>query len=291
MPLIAVQSERISAMATDLLWKVKEGTKVKLKDYDPGYTDDMTDRALATTLLEKLDDELNELQEMMAAAQHQALLMILQGMDTSGKDGTIRHVLSRVNPQGCIVHSFKEPTQEELAHDFLWRIHKAAPARGVLGVFNRSQYEDVLVVRVHNLVPKDVWSRRYKEINNFEKSLASNSTIILKFFLYISKDEQERRLLAREQDKDKAWKIDASDWVERQYWDDYQEAYEDALTNCSTEEAPWYIVPANHKWYRNLAIAQTLVDTMRQYKSEWKAQLEERGNKQLEALRKLREAK
>jgi PPK2 family polyphosphate:nucleotide phosphotransferase len=291
MPLIAVQSERISAMATDLLWKVKEGTKVKLKDYDPGYTDDMTDRALAATLLEKLDDELNELQEMMAAAQHQALLMILQGMDTSGKDGTIRHVLSRVNPQGCIVHSFKEPTQEELAHDFLWRIHKAAPARGVLGVFNRSQYEDVLVVRVHNLVPKDVWSRRYKEINNFEKLLASNSTIILKFFLYISKDEQERRLLAREQDKDKAWKIDASDWVERQYWDDYQEAYEDALTNCSTEEAPWYIVPANHKWYRNLAIAQTLVDTMRQYKSEWKAQLEERGKKQLEALRKMREAK
>jgi PPK2 family polyphosphate:nucleotide phosphotransferase len=291
MPLIAVQSERISAMATDLLWKVKEGTKVKLKDYDPGYTDDMTDRALAATLLEKLDDELNELQEMMAAAQHQALLMILQGMDTSGKDGTIRHVLSRVNPQGCIVHSFKEPTQEELAHDFLWRIHKATPARGVLGVFNRSQYEDVLVVRVHNLVPKDVWSRRYKEINNFEKLLASNSTIILKFFLYISKDEQERRLLAREQDKDKAWKIDASDWVERQYWDDYQEAYEDALTNCSTEEAPWYIVPANHKWYRNLAIAQTLVDTMRQYKSEWKAQLEERGKKQLEALRKMREAK
>ncbi len=278
-------------MATDLLWKVKEGTKVKLKDYDPGYTDDMTDRALAATLLEKLDDELNELQEMMAAAQHQALLMILQGMDTSGKDGTIRHVLSRVNPQGCIVHSFKQPTQEELAHDFLWRIHKAVPAGGVLGVFNRSQYEDVLVVRVHNLVPKDVWSRRYKEINNFEKSLASNSTIILKFFLYISKDEQERRLLAREQDKDKAWKIDASDWVERQYWDDYQEAYEDALTNCSTEEAPWYIVPANHKWYRNLAIAQTLVDTMRQYKSEWKAQLEERGKKQLEALRKMREAK
>jgi len=291
MSLIAVQSERISAMATDLLWKVKEGTKVKLKDYDPGYTDDMTDRALAATLLEKLDDELNELQEMMAAAQHQALLMILQGMDTSGKDGTIRHVLSRVNPQGCIVHSFKQPTQEELAHDFLWRIHKAVPAGGVLGVFNRSQYEDVLVVRVHNLVPKDVWSRRYKEINNFEKSLASNSTIILKFFLYISKDEQERRLLAREQDKDKAWKIDASDWVERQYWDDYQEAYEDALTNCSTEEAPWYIVPANHKWYRNLAIAQTLVDTMRQYKSEWKAQLEERGKKQLEALRKMREAK
>jgi len=278
-------------MATDLLWKVKEGTKVKLKDYDPGYIDDMTDRALAATLLEKLDDELNELQEMMAAAQHQALLVILQGMDTSGKDGTIRHVLSRVNPQGCIVHAFKEPTQEELAHDFLWRIHKAVPAGGVLGVFNRSQYEDVLVVRVHNLVPKDVWSRRYKEINNFEKSLASNSTIILKFFLYISKDEQERRLLAREQDKDKAWKIDASDWVERQYWDDYQQAYEDALTNCSTEEAPWYIVPANHKWYRNLAIAQTLVDTMRRYKSEWKAQLEERGKKQLEALRKMREAK
>src|SRR6266481_1411746 len=221
-------------MGTELLWKVKEGAKVKLKDYDPDYIGGQIDHASASAELEKQGNEMSELQELMAAAQHQSLLIILQGMDTSGKDGTIRHVLTRVNPQGCVVHSFKEPTEEELAHDFLWRIHKAVPAGGVLGVFNRSQYEDVLVVRVHNLVPKDVWSRRYKEINNFEKSLASNSTIILKFFLYISKDEQERRLLAREQDKDKAWKIDASDWTERKYWKDYQQAYEDALSLCST---------------------------------------------------------
>ncbi len=160
-------------------------------------------------------------------------------MDTSGKDGTIRHVLSHVNPQGCDVHSFKAPTPEELSHDFLWRIHKVTPPKGVMGIFNRSQYEDVLIARVHNLVPKDVWSQRYEEINHFETLLANSGTILLKFFLYISKDEQERRLLAREQDKDKAWKISASDWAERKYWPDYIEAYEDALSKCSTDAAPW----------------------------------------------------
>ncbi len=278
-------------MGTELLWKVKEGTKVKLKDYDPNYTGSQIDHASASAELEKLGNELSELQELMAAAQHQGLLLILQGMDTSGKDGAIRHVFSRVNPQGCVVHSFKEPTGEELAHDFLWRVHMATPGKGVMGIFNRSQYEDVLIARVHNLVPKDVWSRRYKEINDFEKLLASNTTIILKFFLHISKDEQERRLLAREQDKDKAWKIAASDLVERKYWDDYQQAYEDALSNCGTEDAPWFIVPANHKWYRNLAIAQTLVDTMNRYKHEWKTELEARGQKELEALKKMREGK
>ena len=276
-------------MGKHLLWKVQEGTTVKLKDYDPNYTDSETERDSAATELQQLGDELSELQELMAAAQQQSLLMILQGMDTSGKDGTIRHVLGRVNPQGCLVHAFKEPTEEELAHDFLWRVHKATPGKGVMGVFNRSHYEDVLIARIHNLVPKDVWSRRYQKINDFEKLLADNQTIILKFFLHISNDEQERRLLAREQDKDKAWKISASDLVDRQYWDDYQQAYEDVLDKCSTDIAPWYIVPANHKWYRNLAIAQTLVDTMRQYKAEWKKKLEARGQKELEALKKMRE--
>ncbi|HKF36614.1 MAG TPA: PPK2 family polyphosphate kinase [Ktedonobacteraceae bacterium] len=275
-------------MGTDLLWKVKEGAKVKLKDYDPDYMSSQIDHVSASAELEKLGNEMSELQELMAAAQHQSLLMILQGMDTSGKDGTIRHVLSHVNPQGCVVYSFKEPTGEELAHDFLWRVHKVTPGKGVMGVFNRSQYEDVLIARVHNLVPKEVWSRRYKEINNFEKLLAHSNTIILKFFLHISKDEQERRLLAREQDVDKAWKIAASDWVERKYWDDYQVAYEDALSECSTEEAPWYIVPANHKWYRNLAVAQTLVETMKRYKHEWKTELEARGKEELEAVKKIR---
>ncbi len=267
--------------------KVDPGSKVRLKDYDPGYTAKHGDRASADKELQELSDELNELQELLAAAQHHGMLIVLQGMDTSGKDGTIRHVLSHVNPQGCYVVSFKVPTAEELAHDFLWRVHKVTPAKGVMGVFNRSHYEDVLIARVHNLVPEKVWSERYAEINHFEHLLAS-STIILKFFLYISKDEQERRLLAREQDLDKAWKISAADWVERKYWDDYQQAYEDALSKCSTDEAPWYIVPANHKWYRNLAVAHTIVHEMRKYRDEWKADLEERGKKQLELLKKLR---
>ena len=272
----------------DLLWKVNEGSKVKLKDYDPGYTDEQNDRASAEAVLQTLSNELSELQELLAAAQHQSLLVVLQGMDTSGKDGTIRHVLSHVNPQACKVYSFKAPTQEELAHDFLWRIHKTTPGKGIMTIFNRSHYEDVLIARVHNLVPEKVWSRRYKEINNFENLLANNGTIILKFYLHISFDEQERRLLAREQDINKAWKIDASDWTERKYWKDYQEAYEDALSLCSTNESPWYIVPANHKWYRNLAIAHTLVHTMRQYKDEWKTELEERGRRELERLKQIR---
>ena len=272
----------------ELLWKVDEGSKIKLKDYDPGYTDKQNDRAFAETALQTLSDELSELQELLAAAQHQSLLVVLQGMDTSGKDGTIRQVLSHVNPQGCEVHSFKVPTQEELAHDFLWRIHKVTPGKGIMTVFNRSHYEDVLIARVHNLVPEKVWSRRYTEINNFENLLVNSGTIILKFYLHISYEEQERRLLAREQDKDKAWKIDASDWTERKYWKDYQQAYEDALSLCSTDESPWYIVPADHKWYRNLAVAHTLVHMMRQYKDEWKTELEARGQRELERLKQIR---
>ena len=268
--------------------KVDPGSKVRLKDYDPDYAAKHSDRASADKELQELSDELSELQELLAAAQHHGMLIVLQGMDTSGKDGTIRHVLSHVNPQGCYVVSFKVPTAEELAHDFLWRVHKVTPAKGVMGVFNRSHYEDVLIARVHNLVPEKVWSERYAEINHFEHELAGSSVIILKFFLYISKDEQERRLLAREQDLDKAWKVSAADWVERKYWDDYQQAYEDALSKCSTDEAPWYIVPADHKWYRNLAVAHTIVHEMRKYRDEWKADLEERGRKQLELLKKLR---
>ncbi len=278
-------------MAPDLLWKIKEGTNVKLNDYDPNYIDKTVQRDSAVSELRRLGDELNELQEIMQAAQHHSLLMILQGMDTSGKDGTIRHVLGRVNPQGCFVHAFKAPTDEELAHDFLWRVHSCTPGKGSLGIFNRSHYEDVLVARVHNLVPEAVWSRRYKEINNFEKLLAADNTIILKFFLHISFDEQERRLLERERDKDKAWKITADDWIDRKYWDDYQRAYEDALRKCSSDDSPWYIVPANHKWYRNLSIAQVLVETMRRYKNEWTVELELRGQRELEKLRKVREGK
>lgn len=275
-------------MSTELVWKVKKDTKIDLKDYHPGYTAD-ADRASADAQVKQLGDELSDLQELLAAAQHQSLLVILQGMDTSGKDGTIRHVLSKANPQGCQVHSFKEPTQEELQHDFLWRVHKVTPAKGVMGIFNRSHYEDVLIARVHNLVPPQVWSRRYDEINHFEHLLTNNGTIMLKFFLHISFDEQEQRLLAREQDPDKAWKVAVGDWKERAYWQDYQAAYEDALSRCNSDEAPWYIVPANHKWYRNLAIAHTLVSVMREYKSEWQKELEARGQEALAQLYRMRQ--
>ena len=270
------------------VWKVDAGSKVKLKDYDPGYTEKLNDRASADQELQALSNELSELQELLAAAQQHSLLVVLQGMDTSGKDGTIRHVLSHVNPQGCGVYSFKAPTQEELSHDFLWRVHRVTPGKGVLGIFNRSHYEDVLVGRVQNLVPEKVWSRRYQAINNFEQLLTENQMIILKFYLHISYDEQEQRLIAREQDKDKAWKISAEDWEDRKYWKDYELAYEDALSKCSTDKAPWYIVSANHKWYRNLAVAHTIVHMMRQYKDEWKAGLEARGQQELQRLREMR---
>src|SRR2546430_4534010 len=269
------------------VWKVDPGSSVKLKDYDPDSIDEVADKASAEVELQKLSDELSDLQEMLSAAQLHSMLVVLQGMDTSGKDGTIRHVFSHVNPQGCYVHSFKAPTEEELAHDFLWRVHKVTPAKGKLGIFNRSHYEDVLVVRVHNLVPQETWSRRYAAINDFERLLAQNDMIILKLYLHMSHDEQERRLLAQQKNQADAWKVTTADWAERKYWDDYQEAYEEALSKCSTDEAPWYIVPANQKWYRNLLVARTLVHTLRQYKDEWEAQLVERGERELALLGRL----
>ncbi len=270
-----------------LAWKVAEGSKVKLKDYDPDYLDKHTDRALASAELEKLSEELGELQELLSAAQHHSLLIVLQGMDTSGKDGTIRQVMSHVNPLGCEVRSFKGPTLRDQAHDFLWRIHRVTPGRGMISIFNRSHYEDVLVVRVHNLVPKKIWKRRYATINDFEHMLAQNDMIILKFYLHISNEEQERRLLARQEEKTKAWKLSSADWEERKYWNDYQAAYEDALSKCSTDEAPWYIVPANRKWYRNLLVARTIVRTLRPYKKQWMDKLVARGERELALIERL----
>jgi PPK2 family polyphosphate:nucleotide phosphotransferase len=273
-----------------LAWKVDEGSKVKLKNYDPDYVDKHTDRALAAAEMDKLSEELGQLQQLLAAAQHHSLLIVLQGMDTSGKDGTIRHVMAQINPLGCEVRSFKGPTTREQAHDFLWRVHRVVPGRGMISIFNRSHYEDVLVVRVHDLVPEKVWRRRYAAINNFESLLSQNDVIILKFYLHISNDEQERRLLARQEDRTKAWKLSSADWAERRYWDDYQEAYAEALAKCSTDEAPWYIVPANHKWYRNLLIARTLVSALRPYKKEWQAKIVERGQRELALIEKSRQA-
>ncbi|TMD37920.1 MAG: polyphosphate kinase 2 family protein [Chloroflexi bacterium] len=270
-----------------LAWKVEAGSKVKLQDYDPDYVDEHTDPALARAELEIIGAELSELQELLAAAQHHSLLVVLQGMDASGKADTIFQVLSRVNPQGCEVHAFKAPTLRELAHDFLWRVHRVTPGRGVITIFNRSHYEDVMIVRVHNLVPEKVWSQYYATINDFEDLLAQDDTILLKFYLHMSNEEQEKRLLARQVDKTDAWKLSTADWAERKYWDAYQEAYEDALSKCSTDEAPWYIVPANKKWYRNLLVARTLVDTLRPYKAQWLDKLVVRGKQELARIEKM----
>ena len=259
---------------------------IDLNEYNTADTGDLKqkDAAAAQTKLEK---RLVQLQELLYAASKQSVLIVLQGMDTAGKDGTIKHVMSAVNPVGCHVWSFKQPTPDEAAHDFLWRIHQRTPAQGMLHIFNRSHYEDVLVVRVHKLVPREVWSERFEQINHFEQLLAQNGTIILKFFLHLSKSEQKRRLLAREDDRDKAWKLSAADWKERDLWHDYQEAYADTIGKCGTKHAPWTIVPADHKWYRNYFIAQQLVDRLEPLAKDWEAALEARGQTELAALKAL----
>jgi PPK2 family polyphosphate:nucleotide phosphotransferase len=228
---------------------VPSGKPVRLEDYDPGYTAGHTSKAETKAELKRNGKRLQELQEVLWAEGKHALLIILQALDAGGKDGTIKHVMRGV-------------TEEELDHDYLWRVHKATPRRGYIGIFNRSHYEDVLVVRVHNLVPEAVWQQRYEQINQFEKLLADSGTIILKFFLYISKDEQKERFEARLRDPRKNWKFSMGDVKERGYWDEYVRAYEDALSRCSTPWAPWYVIPADHKWYRNLAVSQVLIEAL-----------------------------
>jgi PPK2 family polyphosphate:nucleotide phosphotransferase len=239
---------------------VKPGKRVKLDDYDPDDTAG-ADKKEVKENLEKYSEKLADWQHKLYAENMRAVLLILQGMDTSGKDGTISHVMSRVNPQGCRVTSFKQPTPIELSHDFLWRVHQAVPARGEIGIFNRSHYEEVLVVRVHGLVPKEVWSRRYDQINDFERILVDSGVTVLKFFLHISKKEQLERLQARLDDPTKLWKFNPGDLQERKLWKDYMAAYEDALSRCSTKDSPWFIIPANKKWVRNLAVSQILLET------------------------------
>lgn len=273
----------------DYAWKLDAQKKISLKDFDPSYSAKLKKEDAAAEL-DKLHKELGELQEILYAAGHNGVLIVLQGMDTSGKDGTISHVMSNVNPQGCRVTSFKAPTSEEAAHDFLWRIHANTPAKGMMGIFNRSHYEDVLIVRVHNLLPEADWKANYDHINNFEKLLTGTGTIVLKFFLHISKEEQAERLQAREDDKEKRWKISYSDYKERDFWDDYQEAYEDLLEKCSTAHAPWFVVPANRKWFRNLAIARAIVESLRPYRDEWEKALKVRGEASYDELLKYRES-
>jgi PPK2 family polyphosphate:nucleotide phosphotransferase len=242
---------------------VASGKKIRLADFCPSYTNDIKNKKNARQELNENLAILSEMGYRLYAENRRALLLVLQGMDTSGKDGTIRHVMRGFNPQSCQVTSFKQPSIEELHHDFLWRIAKAVPGKGNVGIFNRSHYEDVLVVRVHQLVPKKEWETRYERINAFEKLLTEGGTTVVKVFLHIDKQEQRRRLQSRLDDPKKRWKFDAGDLRERLLWDQYQRAYEDALTLCNTKTAPWYIVPADHKWYRNLIVSRILCKTLK----------------------------
>lgn len=267
--------------------RIEGDRRIKLEDFDPA-DDAGLKREHAVTKTTQLIEELVHLQELLYAARRQSVLIILQGRDTSGKDGTIRHVAGPLNSQSCTVTSFKVPAEEELAHDFLWRIHANTPRAGDIKIFNRSHYEDVLVVRVHKLAPKEVWRSRYAHINAFERALADAGTIILKFYLHISKQEQKARLLERENDPTKSWKLSVADWKEREYWDDYSAAYEDALNECSSKRRPWFIVPSDKKWFRNLAVAEALRDALMPFKKDWLEQLEETGREKKAAIEEYR---
>jgi len=242
---------------------VKPGSNIRLKHFDAGYHGKHESRKSALAEIEENRQKMDELQFLMYAENKHSLLIVLQGLDAAGKDGVVRHVFTGMNPLGCIAVSFKEPTAKELAHDFLWRVHPHVPAKGSIVIFNRSHYEDVLVARVHGLVPKQIWSKRYDQINDFEQLIATeNNTTILKIFLHISKDEQLARFKKRLDDPTRQWKISESDYKEREYWSDYVKAFEDVLTRTSTDHAPWFIIPSNHKWFRDLAISQIIVRQM-----------------------------
>ncbi len=240
---------------------------------DPRDTPGVKGKSDAKKDVEAIAPKLADLQERLFAngkvGGSKKLLLLLQGMDASGKDGTVKHVVGQVNPAGCRITSFGKPTKEELAHDFLWRITNSLPSAGQLGVYNRSQYEDVLIVRVHDFVPRAVWSRRYARINAWEKRAVESGTSVVKVFLHISKEEQRQRLLERVEDPTKHWKVGSADIPERQRWDDYQEAYLAALTKCSTDVAPWYVVPADRKWYRDWAVSHLLLETLTDLELGW----------------------
>ena len=258
---------------------VKPGSKVDLRKFDTKYTADFKDKDDAREMLEQDVKRLSELQDMLYAYNKYSLLIIFQAMDAAGKDGTIKHVMSGVNPQGCAVTSFKQPSTEELEHDYLWRVNKALPRRGMISIFNRSHYEEVIVTRVHpeyilyqnipginsiDNIDNSFWMKRYESINNFEKHIADNGTVILKFFLHVSKDEQKERFLSRIEEPGKNWKFSVTDIKERQFWDIYMESYEDAIINTSTRYAPWYVIPADRKWFMRAAVGDIIVGTLEQ---------------------------
>ena len=261
--------------------------KVRLDDFDPADTAGV-EKAEALDRIQKLGTELSELENLLTYAGTHALLVVLQGRDASGKDGAIRKVLEFSNIQQAIVHPFKVPTSAERAHDFLWRVHAAAPPRGSMALFNRSHYEDVLAARVHGIVSPNVWKRRYAHINAFEQLLVDADVIVLKFYLHISRDEQYERLKAREKDPRTAWKLNPEDWREVPLWDDFTAAYEDAINKCATREAPWQIVPADKKWFRTLAILERMVLALRPYRQPWLDTLKQMASERLKEIRALR---
>jgi PPK2 family polyphosphate:nucleotide phosphotransferase len=252
------------------------GAKVQLGDIPTGPPRKLQ-KADAQARFGEINDELFALQDLMWGAKTHSLLVVLQGRDGAGKDGTVKHVVGGLNPRGVSVVSFGVPTAGELSHDFLWRVHLRTPRLGEAAIFNRSHYEDVLVVRVHELVKKSVWKARYAHINDFESLLAEQGCIVLKFFLHISPDEQEQRLLAREKDPIDAWKLNVRDWTDRELWDDFTEAYEDAISRCAAPHAPWSVIPADAKWFRNLAVAEAIRDALRPYRKEWERTLDAEG--------------
>jgi len=239
---------------------VKPGSKVDISQVDASFKDKHESHENAMLEMKTYVQKMHDLQYLMYAEGKRSLLICLQGRDAAGKDGTINHVLSGMNPQGCTVHGFKVPSREEAAHDFLWRYHQAVPGKGQVAIFNRSHYEEVLVQRVHTMVPEEVWSKRYEHINNFERMLYENGTHILKFYLHIDPEEQLERFRQRIEDPARHWKISDGDYAERPYWDAYSAAFEDAMSKCSTQHAPWFIIPANHKWFRNLAISKIVAE-------------------------------
>ena len=254
-------------------YRISNGEKFRLRDHDPGDQGGIRDKREARERLEAGCDRLRELQAMLYAQDRHALLLIFQAMDAAGKDGAIKHVMSGVDPQGCQVFAFKAPSEEELDHDFLWRTTRALPERGRIGVFNRSYYEEVLIVRVHpqilnrqklpaDQLGEDLWKRRFRSINDLERHLARNGTVVRKFFLNVSREEQRQRFLSRLDEPEKNWKFSVADVQERQHWDRYMEAYEDMIRHTSTEEAPWYVVPADHKWFTRLVVAEAIIETL-----------------------------
>jgi PPK2 family polyphosphate:nucleotide phosphotransferase len=248
---------------------VIEGKKINLQRLSPDYNFSIDEEKAEYVLKQNLKKRMSELQYRLYAERKNGLLIVFQGIDTSGKDSTIRHVISAFNPQSCAVKAFKEPTTEDLSHDFLWRIHKRAPSRGEIVVFNRSHYEDIIQPRVHKTIHKSIWSQRYEHINAFEKCLSDNSIKIIKFFLHISKEEQRKRLEERMNDPSKQWKASESDITERKFWNNYTVAYQDIINRCSNLWAPWYIIPANKKWFRNLVVALVIVDTLERMKPKF----------------------